>query len=61
VTATGGKWATCKMCQDRLRLKPGATQVAFDLVDRLWRIHGSRYLGEDARRLRIRTFYQEGE
>ena len=37
VTATGGKWATCRMCQDRLRLKPGDTRVSFDSVDRLWR------------------------
>jgi hypothetical protein len=61
VTATGGKWATCKMCQDRLRLKPGDSEVPFDAVDRLWRLHGSRYVGEDGRRLRIRTFYKEGE
>jgi hypothetical protein len=63
VTVTGGQWATCQMCQGRLRLKPGDTQVSFDAVDRLWRIHGSRYLagyfGENARRLRIRTFYAE--
>jgi hypothetical protein len=63
VTATGGQWATCTMCQDRLRLKPGDSQVSFDAVDRLWRIHGSRYLagyfGENARLLSIRTFYAE--
>jgi hypothetical protein len=61
VTTTGGKWATCSMCQGRLKLKPGDSQVSFDAVDRLWRLHGSRYLGEDARRLRIRTFYHKGE
>ena len=57
---TTGKWATCQMCQGRLRIKPGDSQVSFDLVDRLWRLQGSRYLGEGARRLRIRTFYAEG-
>jgi hypothetical protein len=60
VTATGGKWATCRMCQGRLRLKPGDSEVAFDAVDRLWRTHGSRYLGESVHRVKIRTFYQEG-
>jgi hypothetical protein len=58
-TGTGGKWATCSMCQDRLKLKPGDTSVAFDAVDRLWRLHGARYLGKEAHRLRIRTFCQE--
>jgi hypothetical protein len=58
-TGTGGRWATCSMCQDRLRLKPGDTRVPFDAVDRLWRLHGARYLGKEAHRLRIRTFCQE--
>jgi hypothetical protein len=52
----GGKWATCRMCQDRLRLKPRNTQVSFEAVDRLWRLHGSRYLGVDVHQVRIRTF-----
>jgi hypothetical protein len=60
VTATVGQWTTCRMCQERLRLKPGDSQVSFDAVDRLWRLHGSRYLGENVQRLRIRTFYGEG-
>ena len=49
------------MCQDRLKLKPGDAGVSFAAVDRLWRLHGSRYLGGDVRRLKIRTFYHEGE
>jgi hypothetical protein len=61
VTGTGGKWATCRMCQERLKLKPGDTRVSFDAVDRLWRTHGARYLGDDVRRLKIRTFHHEGE
>jgi hypothetical protein len=52
------------MCQGRLRLQEGDTQVASDLVDRLWRMHGSRYLagyfGDTARQIRVRTFYAEG-
>jgi hypothetical protein len=59
VTGTGGKWATCRMCQDRLRLKPGDSEVSFDAVDRLWRFHGSRYLGQSIHGVRIRTFYHE--
>jgi hypothetical protein len=59
-TGTGGRWATCSMCQDRLKLKPGDTRVPFDAVDRLWRLHGARYLGEHIHRVRVRTFYQEG-
>jgi hypothetical protein len=63
-TITGGRWATCSMCQDRLHLKVGDTQVRFGSVDNLWLAHGSRYLrghfGEAAARgIRVRTFYSE--
>lgn len=61
ITTAGGKWATCSQCQERLRLKEGDTWVAFDAVDRLWRTHGARYLegyfGENARQIRVVSFY----
>lgn len=60
-TIATGKWATCSMCQGRLRIKPGDTQVPFDLVDRLWRLNGSRYLGDMAHKVRIHTYFTEGE